>query len=118
MYREPPLKSKSGKDSFDWPVLRYMLRDIMKKALIKKSSKRARQLMCYHSLKLTDKINRACNNQDGILHRMIERIKLIPKSHRAAIDFDANFVMSAVFVSDFVWDNTVVLGKKVNNHKK
>ena len=40
------------------------------------------------------------------------------KSHRAAIDFDTNFVMTAVSASDFDWDKEIVLGQKGSINKK
>ena len=44
--------------------------------------------------------------------KKIERMKTGLKSHRAAIDFDTNFVMTAVSASDFDWEKRLSLVKK------
>ena len=67
LYRRSPLKSKKGKENFDRLVLRCISRKIMKKELIRKFSKRARQYMlCYSSLGMSDQGNNVGGNQDAI----------------------------------------------------
>jgi hypothetical protein len=119
LYRRSPLKSKKGKENFDRLVLRCISRDIMKKELIRKFSKRARQYMlCYRSLEMSNEENPVNSNQDAISKHKIERMKSVLKSHRAAIDFDTNFVMTAVSAVDFDWDKEIVLGQKAMKNNK
>ena len=91
----------------------------MKKELIRKFSKRARQYMlCYLSLEMSNQENHVNSNQDAISQQKIERMKSVLKSHRAAINFDTNFAMTDVSAVDFDWDKEIVLGQKVSKNKK
>ena len=75
-------------------------------------------MLCYRSLEMSNEENPVNSNQDAISKHKIERMKSVLKSHRAAIDFDTNFVMTAVSAVDFDWDKDIVLGQKAMKNNK
>jgi hypothetical protein len=90
IYRRSPLKIKKGKENFDKLVSKCISRGVMKKKLIRRFSKRAQEYMLsYQSLEKHDDedINSMAAGQ-CISQQRIEEMKLLFKSHQAAIDFD------------------------------
>ena len=92
---------KKGKEKFDALVSKCISRDTMKKELVRRFSKRARQYMLsYKSIEMTNTNNQSFGNvEQSIYYQQIEKMKALLKCHRAAIDFDQKFVMKAI--SDF-----------------
>ena len=79
--------------------------EVMKKEIIRRFSKCARQYMLsYQALGLhSDQVN--IDTDQYFSQKKIEKMKAMLKCHRAAIDFDSNFVMSTVADADFEWNS-------------
>lgn len=119
IYRRSPLKIKKGKENFDKLVSNCISRDVMQKTLIRRFSKRARQYMLsYQSLEKHDE-NENESNIVGqcISQQKIEKMKLLLKSHRAAIDFDKNFVVQSVTEANFNWDKELLLPVDIDKQR-
>jgi hypothetical protein len=94
VYRQKPLDSKKGKESFKALVHACTSRDVLTTELVRKLSRRARAYICaYFALHESKK-----NGDDAPLLTLplIERLVKAFKTHRAAVDFDAGFVKSVV----------------------
>jgi hypothetical protein len=92
MYRKKPLESKKGKDNFHSLVHKCISRDLITVEMVRKFSKRAREYMLTY---MYFEENGSDSNDDGpatITGTMIEKMKKIMSSHRAALDFDHAFV--------------------------
>lgn len=77
---------------------------VTKKKVIRRFSKHARQYMLsYQALGLYLDQGNIVTDQYFSLKK-IEEMKAIFKCHRAAIDFDSNFVMSTIAATDFDWN--------------
>ena len=98
-YRRFPLKMKQGKDKFDKLVSKCISRETMRKELVRRFSKRARQYMLsYQALDLQshDNISSVRCSNESISYQQIEKMKALLKCYRTAIDFDNKFIMTAV----------------------
>ncbi len=98
-YHRFPLKMKQGKDKFDKLVSKCISRETMRKELVRRFSKRARQYMLsYQALDLQshDDISSVRCSNESISYQQIEKMKALLKCHRTAIDFDNKFIMTAV----------------------
>ncbi len=104
LYCRAPLKLKRGKDNFDRLVATCTSREVMKKEIIRRFSKHARQYMLsYQALGLhSDQVN--IDTDQYFSQKKIEKMKAMLKCHRAAIDFDSKFVMSTAVSADFDWN--------------
>ena len=104
LYHRSPLKLKRDKDNFDRLVATCTSREVMKKEIIRRVSKCARQsMLSYQALGLhSDQVN--IDTDQYFSQKKIEKMKAMLKCHRAAIDFDSNFVMSTVSSADFEWN--------------
>ena len=100
LYRRQPLAAKQGKDSFHTLVDKCTSRQFITIDMVRKFSKRARDYMqAYMALEAMN------NNKDDnelqpiedesnarVSHQMIEKMKKMVSSHRAALDFDKRFL--------------------------
>ena len=60
-------------------------------------------MLSYQALELhLDQVNIVTDQHFS--QKKVEKMKAILKYHRAAIDFDSNFVMSALTITDFDWN--------------
>ncbi len=119
IYRRSPLKIKKVKENFDKLVSNCISRDVMQKTLIRRFSKRARQYMLsYQSLEKHDE-NENNSNIVGqcISQQKIEKMKLLLKSHRAAIDFNKNFMVQSVTEANFNWDKELLLPVDIDKQR-
>ena len=94
IYRRYPLEKKKGKTQFEALLNQCLSRDLITKEIVRKFSRRARGYMeAYVALDINEE-----EEMYGtpIPHRKIEQLKKVLKSHRAAIDFDKEFIMKFV----------------------
>jgi len=91
-YRRNPLSAKKGKDQFYALVDKCISRDLITVDMVRKFSKRARGYMLAYKMLETDEMSKPTNNQADITHQMIEKMKKVVSSHRAALDFDMGFL--------------------------
>ena len=94
IYRRYPLEKKKGKTQFEALLNQCLSRDLITKEIVRKFSRRARGYMeAYVALDINEEEEM---NGTPIPHRKIEQLKKVLKSHRAAIDFDKEFIMKFV----------------------
>ena len=87
-------------------------REMMPTKLIRKFSKRARRYMVgYATMESHSNSQNQDDTNQGISHQKIERIKTALKNHRAALDFDNEFVMKTVAAADFNWEKEIETAK-------
>ena len=94
IYRRYPLEKKKGKTQFEALLNQCLSRDLITKEIVRKFSRRARGYMeAYVALDINEE-----EEMYGtpIPHQKIEQLKKVLKSHRAAIDFDKEFIMKFV----------------------
>ena len=77
----------------------------MKKTNIRRFSKHARQYMLSYQARGLHFYQVNIETYPYFSQKKIEKMKAMLKCHRAAIDFDSNFVMSTVAAADFEWNS-------------
>ena len=100
-YRRHPLSAKKGKENFINLVDRCISRDLITVDMVRKFSKRARGYMLAYKILETDEMKEVTNEQQDITHHMIEKMKKVVSSHRAALDFDAAFIKKVAVAEGF-----------------
>ena len=58
-------------------------------------------MLTYKSLEMSDKNNNGDEIVNNVTLTKIENMKKVLKSHRAALDFDKNFIISSITANDF-----------------
>jgi hypothetical protein len=110
MYRKFPLSSKKGKQNFDALVSKCISRTVLTKDVVRKFSQRARSYMLrYKSLKLEDtNKNIETKNETTNLITLV-KIESMKKvlNHRAALDFDKDFVMGSISKVGFKFEEEI-----------
>mmetsp|Transcript_29952 Transcript_29952/g.67600 ORF Transcript_29952/g.67600 Transcript_29952/m.67600 type:complete len:190 (+) Transcript_29952:650-1219(+) len=96
-YRRQPLKRKKGKANFFALVDECLSRDLVTTELVRKFSKRARDYMQAYCAFETDEMKEGLKESGkggklNITHAMIEKMKKVVSSHRAALDHDKQFL--------------------------
>ena len=124
LYRKYPLASKKGKENFDKLLAQCISMETITKDLVRKFSARARRYMLtYKSLELMEKqggtpaVDGDQQTQTMSLAK-IENMTKIIKSHRAALDFDKEFIMKSVTASNFDYKEEVEVQKKMAGTKR
>jgi len=93
VYRRHPLSAKKGKENFDLLVDKCISRDLITIDMVRKFSRRARGYMqAYVVFESSDEMKNNSSKPDNITHHMIEKMKKVISSHRAASDFDRGFL--------------------------
>ena len=101
VYRRHPLSAKKGKDHFDALVEKCISRELITVDMVRKFSKRARGYMLAYRALECDVMKESPNGQTDISHKMIEKMKKVISSHRAALDFDRGFLNKIVTEEGF-----------------
>ena len=114
LYRRYPLSIKKGKENFDKLVTKCLSRDTITRDIVRKFSARARRYMVtYQSLDMMKKDGTdPLGEGHQISHQRIENMMKMIKSHRAALDFDKEFIMKSVKASNFDFKEKVELADK------
>ena len=109
-----PLSIKKGKENFDKLVTKCLSRDTITRDIVRKFSARARRYMVtYQSLDMMKKDGTdPLGEGHQISHQRIENMMKMIKSHRAALDFDKEFIMKSVKASNFDFKEEVELADK------
>ena len=106
LYRQYPFESKKGKVNFDKLLDQCISRDCLTVGQVRRFVKRARGYMVtYKQLEMREKDDNTTSTE--ITHYKIENMKKIIKSHRAALDFDKEFIMKSITVDGFNFDEEV-----------
>ena len=90
-YRRQPLVKKKGKEKFLELFTYCISRELITKDMVRKFSKRARSYMVAYRALESDEMKDGDMPAD-ITHKMIEKMRKIVSSHRAALDFDAGYL--------------------------
>ena len=94
-YRRQPLSQKKTKANFFSLVDRCLSRELMTKDMVRKFSKRARDYMQAYRAFETDEMKEGMVEDGKVLtitHKMIEKMKKVVSSHRAALDHDKSYL--------------------------
>jgi len=94
-YRRQPLSKKKKKVNFFALVDQCLSRELLTKEMVRKFSKRARDYMLAYRAFETDEMQGGMKDGDKkleITHDMIEKMKKVVSSHRAALDHDRGFL--------------------------
>jgi hypothetical protein len=119
MYRRYPLVSKKGKQNFDALVSKCISRDVLTKEQVWRFCKRARRYMLtYKLLELADKKNNGDEKINNITLTKIESMKKVLKSHRAALNFDKNFIINSITAKGFHFEEDVELTMKRQERRR
>jgi hypothetical protein len=104
---------KKGKTNFDALVATCISRDVLTKELIQKISHQARSYMVtYKTLEISKDQSESGSN---ITLNKIENTKKVIKSHRAALDFDKDFIMKSITANNFNFEQEVKKDDTVRN---
>jgi hypothetical protein len=110
MYQKFPLSSKKGTQNFDALVSKCISRTVLTKDVVRKFSQRARSYMLrYKSLELEDtNKNIETKNETTNLITLV-KIESMKKvlNHRAALDFDKDFVMGSISKVGFKFEEEI-----------
>ena len=108
-----PLAPKRRKENFDKLVDKCISRETITKDLVRKFSGRARRYMLtYKSLEMRANSSAETEVESKMSLAKIESMTKIIKSHRAALDFDKNFIMKSVTAADFSFEEEVELASE------
>ena len=94
-YRRQPLSKKKMKANFFALVDQCLSRELLTKEMVRKFSKRARDYMLAYRAFETDEMKGGMKDgrkQLEITHDMIEKMKKVVSSHRAALDHDKGYL--------------------------
>ncbi|KAL7523118.1 hypothetical protein ACHAXR_000032, partial [Thalassiosira sp. AJA248-18] len=95
VYRRHPLAAKKGRDNFIALVDKCISRELITAEMVRKFSGRARGYMLAYNLLETDEMKEK-GEPTEITHKMIEKMKKVISSHRAALDFDKGFLNKVI----------------------
>lgn len=98
VYRRNPLSAKKGKINFDALVNKCISREVISVDMVRKFSKRARGYMLAYRALESDEMT---EEPTEITHKMIEKMKKVISSHRAALDFDRGFLNKVITAEGF-----------------
>ena len=96
VYRRHPLAAKKGKENFNALVDKCISRKLLSVDMVRKFSKRARGYMLAYRALESDDMNKQADGPTEITHQMIEKMKKVISSHRAALDFDKGYLNKVV----------------------
>ena len=91
IYRRHPLAAKKGRQNFINLVDTCISRETLTKDMVRKFSKRARDYMVGYKV-FEQELLTGNKTSEQLSHAMIEKMKKIVSSHRAALDFDRSFL--------------------------
>ncbi|EJK63560.1 hypothetical protein THAOC_15773 [Thalassiosira oceanica] len=94
-YRRQPLSKKKKKANFFALVDQCLSQELLTKDMVRKFSKRARDYMLAYRAFETDEMKGGMKDSGkplDITHHMIEKMKKVVSSHRAALDHDRGYL--------------------------
>ena len=95
IYRRHPLAAKKGRVNFIKLVDKCISRDTITTNMVRKFSKRARFYMVGYKV-LEKELLTNDKSPEQLSHAMIEKMKKIVSSHRAALDFDKGYLTKVI----------------------